>query len=133
MELAQAMESVGVVCDRESGVRISAVGRLASADCRELEDVVYGWLDRRPAVVLVDLSAATFGDVSAIHTLLRIVDQAHSTRIEFSLSPSIERQLEQFGVRHHLAPAPDSRPRRSRVAPRPRRRARRAARMLRRG
>ena len=91
----------------DARVRIAVAGMLNLAIARGLEDAFNNALDGPAAAILVDLSAVTVIDARVLHTLLRVVDQAYSARLEFRISAAVEHLLDLAGVRHRLTPGPD--------------------------
>jgi anti-anti-sigma regulatory factor len=91
--------NVTVTSAPDAHVRIAVIGMLDLAVARRLEDAFNGALDDPAASVLVDLSAVALIDARALHTLLRIVDQAYSPRQEFQISAAVEHLLALAGVR----------------------------------
>jgi ABC-type transporter Mla MlaB component len=83
-------------------VQIAVAGTLGPATALRLWDAFNGSLDAGARAVLVDLSAVDAVDAHVLHTLLGIVDQAHSVALEFRLGAAVERLLALGGVRHHL-------------------------------
>ena len=91
----------------DARVRIAVVGMLDLAVARRLEDAFNTALDEPAASVLVDLGAVTLIDARVLHTLLRVVDQSYSPRLEFRISAAVEHLLELAGVRHLLVAGRD--------------------------
>jgi anti-anti-sigma regulatory factor len=83
-------------------VDIAVGGTLNLALAHQLEDAFHAALDSPAAAILVDLSAVTVIDARAFSTLLRIVDQAYSARLQFRISAAVESLLELAGVKQHL-------------------------------
>jgi anti-anti-sigma regulatory factor len=100
--VARHRDDLTVSCAPNGRVRIAADGTLGLAAARRLWDAFNDSLDTGARAVLVDLSAVDDVDARALHTLLGIVDQAHSVALEFRLSAAVERLLALAGVRHHL-------------------------------
>jgi anti-anti-sigma regulatory factor len=102
---------------------IAVGGTLNLALARQLEDAFHAALDGCAAVVLVDLSTVAVIDARVLHTLLRMVDQAYSARLQFRISAAVEHLLDLGGVRHHLMAGPgggslaEARPSRRRPSP----------------
>lgn len=90
----------------DARVRIAVVGMLDLVVARQLEDAFNNALDDPAAAVLVDLSAVTLIDARVLHTLLRIVDQAYSARLEFQISAAVAHMLDLAGVRQLLVAGP---------------------------
>jgi anti-anti-sigma regulatory factor len=91
-----------VSCAPGGPVRIAVGGTLGPVASRRLWEAFNDSLDAGARAVLVDLGAVDDVDARVLHTLLGIVDQAHSVALEFRLSAAVERLLELGGVRHLL-------------------------------
>ncbi len=85
--------------------RFAVAGTLSLAAARQLEDEFNEALDDGADAVLVDLSAVAAVEARALHALLRMVDQAHSVRLDFRISAPVLRLLEAAGVKEHLLSA----------------------------
>lgn len=91
----------------DARVRIAVVGMLDTTLARQLEDAFNNALDGPATSVRVDLSAVTLIDARVLHTLLRVVDQAYSARLEFRISAAVEHLLDLAGVRQLLMAGSD--------------------------
>ena len=99
---ARHRDNFTVTSATDAGVRIAVAGALTLALAGQVEGAFNTALDSRPAAVLVDLSAVTVVDARVLQTLLRIVDQAYSPRLEFRISAAVQQMLDVAGVKAHL-------------------------------